>query len=320
MRFLTKPPKHWTLAILVGISVLTSLLGRRVGGNLRQSAQLALAPLGSPGMYLATAFKSRFGDPQEVPPQEAMKWRREVRMLRMQVTKLQEELKNRQDIRQFRRTYAPSGEFPWELVPARVVGADSLTYGQTRVVKIAGTNAGAGSRRVLTVLTDRSTALPPGWATVTASALVGEVIESGTFTARIRLVADRGFSTDAMIRRVIDGRTITVTKGPAAMTKLTAQTDAPIPVTVRGDGGGGLIVEDVKADHNVKPGDSVVTWRDSVFLPAEVPIGRVSSVVDQPDKPGFVTVHAAPLANLNALREVYIVVPVGTESGRNANP
>ncbi len=42
---LTKPPKRWVLALLIALSALTSLLGHRATGELRQLAQAVLAPL-----------------------------------------------------------------------------------------------------------------------------------------------------------------------------------------------------------------------------------------------------------------------------------
>jgi len=203
----------------------------------------------------------------------------------------------------------------WELIPAVVVGRESLPYGRTRLLNAglsqgAAVGAGVTTRRLLT---DRSKRLPRNVATISATALVGRVIDAGRFTARLQTVTDPGFEVAAKIRRVIDPanpRKITVTAGGAGEQVLTPANNVRIPVQARGDGRGKMLVRDVNAYHNIRPGDLLVAAGDDAFLPVQARIGKVVEVIDDPRRRGlFVSLRVAPSADLAALREVYIVVP-----------
>ena len=107
-------------------------------------------------------------------------------------------------------------------------------------------------------------------------------------------------------------RKIIVMEGPAAEVPLTGQNNEPIPVVqIRGAGADGIIVEQVKAHHNVMPGDWLVTTGDSELLPVTVAVGQVRHVRRDAKYPRLVTLFIQPISNLAVLREVYIVCPLG---------
>ena len=320
MKFLAKVTKQHVVAVLLVASGVTSLAGRGVSERLRQTVSPALAPLGDGGMYLATLVKLQVRQvtARGLSGAEAEALRNENEELRGRLMTLEGELERR--IRQqaeMDSLYGRLGDFACKLMPARVVGAESLPYGRSRLVNVGrshGVEPGAlaTTRRLLT---DRSKTLPTNLAALSRTALVGRVTATGPFTARLQLVTDAGFRMLARIRRVLDPaqpRQITVERGTArAVQMLSAANNHPIDkVEICGDGVGEILASGVKAYHNVQPGDWLVTSGSEAFLPAEIRIGSVVEVSPAPQHPGFVTLRIKPHADLESLREVYLVYPL----------
>jgi len=313
-----KLSKKWLLAVLLTACVVTSFLGSRASVPLRNMMQYPLAPLGDIPMYLTSAFEGHAGGSPDISREQARALLVENRRLRgqlLELSRLYQQYARQERTKQY--LFGRMTDFPCRLIPGRVVGAEPLPYGQTRIVgpgRSAGTRVGA---RVTTreLVTDRPKALLSGYATISATSLVGRISSAGAFTARLQLVTDRQFAIEAQIFRLIDPnnpRQIKVTKAnAAAMEILTPQNNHLVPVFAQGDGANGLIVRDVSVNDNVRPGDWLITRRDDAFLLAGIRIGEVTQVVRSPEHPGFVTLHVRPHADLEALREVYIVVPVG---------
>jgi len=161
--------------------------------------------------------------------------------------------------------------------------------------------------------------LPKNLDEVAGAVLVGRITRTGAHTARLRLVSDRHFLINAMIRRVINPaspRTITLTGRDAQEVTLTERNNAPINVVAVGDGALGLTVTGVYALDNVQPGDVLVTSGADGLLPAEVRIGTVTEVTDDPERRElFVNLKVAAAADLAAVRDVYVVVPVTGPAG-----
>ncbi|MDY6913878.1 MAG: rod shape-determining protein MreC [Planctomycetota bacterium] len=330
-----RPSGRLLLGVCLFGSVVTALLGPGVAGRLRHVGQYALAPLGDVPMYLAFAFRGHTGRTGRrlISQDEAHRLKKANNQLFSRLAELEQRCNRLRhdlaEIQKVRPLYGPKSGFPCELIPARVVTADPLPYGWTYVLRLPGFYRPRPGSRVITrldVLTDRTKALPSSLAVVTSQAMVGRIIEAGAFTARVQLVADRGFRITAKIRRVIhphNRRQITVTgSGAAALVQLRPENNQPIDVEAVGDGAGGMIIHHVSANHNVLPGDWLVTRREDAFLPAEVRIGKVVRVTDDPKHPGlFVSVRIQPWADLDALREMYVVLPLefasekGTDRG-----
>ena len=97
-----------------------------------------------------------------------------------------------------------------------------------------------------------------------------------------------------------------------AKTVLSHENNAPVDAAATGDGADGMVITGVDAFVNIQPGDVVVASGGDGLLPAEVRIGEVSDVEDDPERKGlFVNLKVRPAADLATLRDVYIVVPAG---------
>jgi len=320
MRFPTKPSKQNVLVILMGASAVMAAWGAPVAARLRPLAHYVLAPFGGLGMGLTASFKSHVGSGEEITPAEADRLKEEVEVLRRRTQAAEEALAryiNQESAK--RNLFGRNLDFRCEIIPADVAAGDSLPYGMTRVVGKGASHGAETGSRVICLLTDRSKSLPPKLAVVSSSALVGKLSEAGAYYARLQLVSDSGFSIRAGIRRIIDAqrpRMITViVNGAAAEQVLTERNNQLVEVRAQGDGVSGLVIPEVKDLHRIQVGDVLETLRDDAFLPESVLIGTVTEVREDPQKPRFVTLRVRPAADLNALRSVFIVIPIGGELG-----
>ena len=314
--------KRKLLTGLMVVSLASALLGRPTAMWLRGVAGAFLAPLDDAGIYVATALERRFeemGD-RGLSAEEHRELRREldelVGVANYWQSKAEEYERQAKAAKGFRGFYRPQADLRCELIAARVVAADALPYEQSRILSV-GWSQGARPGALVTtrqIVTDRSLALPPKLAVVNASGLVGRLTEeTRTFTARLRLVTDRDFSSRARIRRLVSQpRRIRSLTENAAEEPLTPANNAPVDCTARGDGGSGLSIAGVSALHNILPGDWVVSHEDR--LPIELFIGRVVKVTPQVDNQRFVTLSVKPAAALSTLRDVFVLVPIGLKS------
>jgi len=334
-RLLRRPSKNLTLAGLLAASALCSLLGAGVSERLRSAVGFVMTPFGDAGMYLATSLNRdvrRIGQ-RAISAAEAGRLAEENARLRRALDAVRGELARAVDRQAAEdRLYRPIPYAQWRLVPACVVAADALPYGKDRMVN-AGSMEGVADGVLATtreLITDRSkdlpkglaavNELPPGLAETAPAVLVGRISHAGAHTATLRLLADKGFRINARIRRVIDPaspRMVTLTGGNAQEALLTEQNNVPLDVVAIGDGKAGLTVKGVYAMDNVRPGDVLTASGKDGLLPAEVHIGRVVEVADDPERRGlFVELKVCPAADPAALRDVYIVVPAALHSGQ----
>ncbi len=321
MKFFIRPTRRNILVLLLIGSLLAAIIGKRVSSPLRSAVQWALTPVGDAGMYLTTSFKKSVSSGsgpitlEEVERLMAVKeeWRSRAleaeRNLARRIRR--EKLK--------RNLFGKKHDIPVRLIYARVVMGDSMPYNWTRVVNAGSTSDVKPGCRVTTrrLLTDRSKALPKNLAVLWRSALVGRIIRAGAFTATCQLVTDRGYKSDAVIIRKIDAdnpRRIKVEiRDGAAFETISNKNNKPVEVKIQGDGTGRIIAPEIKAGHNIRPGDLVKTRQDNEFLPQSILVGQVVRVEDDREDPGFETAYIRPAANLAALREVFVVVPQSTE-------
>jgi len=316
--------KGRVLAILMIASLAAPFLGSVVAGPLRGLARIAIAPVGDGAMAVVAAFNSYVlgASAPAVSSEDARDLLRHNKVLQAEVAYLAAQLARTKrhllDIQYIRdHYYGPIDDMPCELIPARVVAGDSLPFSRTRILSV-GERSGAGKGMLATtraVLTNRSKALPAKLAAITASALVGRITEAGPYTSRLQLVTDMGFEIPCTIRRVVAPgrkRRITVMKGaaPSVVNLTIRNADVETTSYVSADGKGGMVVRQVKELHKVEVGDQLFTCLDDPLVRARIPIGEVTGVEDDPDRPGlFVTLRVQPQADLAALRDIYVIIP-----------
>lgn len=315
--------KRKLLTGLMVLSVVLALLGPPAAMRLRGVAGTFLAPLGDAGIYVSAALENRIGEIAErgLSVEEHRKLRAELDELARVANywKSQSEKHQRQAkaVKNFRGLYGQRTDLRCELIAARVVAVDALSYGRAAVVNVRKSRGSLAGALVTTrqIVTDRSGALPPGLAVVNASSLVGCLTdETQAFTARLRLVTDRDFRIRARIRRRVHAtrpRKIRLLTEDAAEEVLTHANNAPVDCTARGDGVRGMLISGVPMLHSILPGDWVVSYPDEARSRIELIVGRVVKVTPQSETPRFVTVSVEPAADLSALRDVFVLAPIG---------
>ena len=319
--------KGRVLAALMAASVALSLLGPVGGEPLRGLARLVIAFPGDGGMYASTAVAHHVETAmrETISQDEAHRLRAENDYLHNASAGMAEELaRTLRDVARIqhirKHLYGRTREMPTELIPSRVVAQDSLPYTATRVVSAQGADDGAlVTTREL--WTGRRVALPghieeaKRLAVVTASALVGRITESDSYTAKLQLITDRSFRIGVQVHRVVRDRdnprriTVETDGGPIRVERLTRY-HPNVLGEARGAGLGGMEIPHVHKGREVRPGDVVLTRSDDAAVGAPIPVGRVERVTDDHKEPAlFVTLHVKPYANLSSLREVYVIVP-----------
>ena len=318
-------PLRWVLAGLLAITTLTSLFGGSLARPLRRVFRYVLVAPSDVGMYLSTSLQRRVDDmtgrPDEGPSLEELRTRDQL--LRQETARLRQRLADAEadlaNLRVLRRAFqALPGridsdlmDMPWELIPARVVGYESLPYGDRRTLG-RGSSSGAGegdlviTRRQLS--TDRAKAVDQALYVLGVNALVGKLGQTNAFTAELILLTDRKYSDQVIIYR--DLTNPRMIPGDTAEVPLDERNNHILLGQASGDGETGLLIRGIAADARVLPGDYVLTGVKESFIPAPIPIGRVDDVVDDPQGAGTQIIHVTPDADLSALRRVYIVYPL----------
>jgi len=323
MRPFAKLSKQRVLAILMCVSVVTSILGSRLAGKARMLTQWAVAPFGDAGMYVTTTVANRSGKAAHRTEDEYRRLEEKVKELQGQAALYKAELLARQEQRQGRELIygqIPPDEFPCALIDARVIARDSLSYGDTGLLSVGSRHGVVPGARVTTrqLGTDCLKELGAGekFHVVTTSSLVGRVVDSWPLGATLQLVTDRGFSIKGCIHRVVNPsnpRTIKIVEsGKSRVTPLGDANNKPVPGFAEGDGEG-LTMKGVSENDNIMPGDILATCKD-MYVPVGIRIGEVSKVAKDSANPGFVIVHVSPYADLRTLYYVYVIVPLTPES------
>jgi cell shape-determining protein MreC len=318
MVFRIKSSRSVVLGVLLIASGMTMLLGPAGSGRLRGMTHWAFAHFGDAGMYLTSRVKGISLDAKPLTEPEAKKLTQENAALKRRVDSLEGKVLQQNRILTgvtrgsvFSKLFGPNRDAPVKLVAARVVAADSLPYGYGRMLN-SGSRNGAKSGLLVTtraLWTDRKKKLPQNFVVLSDSALVGRVMETKAFTARMYMVNDRAFEIRANIHRRINPKNPRQFQPVDRMVELTDKNNLPIEVSAYGDGTTGLIVTGATKSDNVLPGDVLQTKPNDVLLPAVVEIGIVARVTDNPKSPGRVDIYVNPSADLPSLRDVYIVVP-----------
>jgi rod shape-determining protein MreC len=141
-----------------------------------------------------------------------------------------------------------------------------------------------------------------GLRVLSSEALVGTVVNTGTHTARVRLLTDPATQMVVTISRLREG----------ALSPLERQ------FILYGAGKGRLEIRDVAQKYvlsdDVQTGDVVMTSGDEVILPVPVVLGRVGTIRRDPDNGTLYILDVEPALQPDALRRVYIVQTGRTET------
>lgn len=325
MAFRPNISRQSILVILMLMSVVAIIIGPSAGMAVRKPAMFIL-PFAEWGTRLTIWGKSHVNNvaAETIPQDEArqLKARNEaleskVQALSSQLAGHLEQLRKVQQLRSL--SFGPVEDIPCELIPARVVADDSMVYGETLVVKADRPTRSGLAVTTRQLVTDRSKAigpnklaviaLPPDLEALSSAVLAGRLLESGGHMARLELVTNKHFKIRARI-----GRRIAPDHPDPTRRELSDANIYLINVEACGDGKDSLLVSNVKASDHILIGDWLVTCSDDPLLPAQIHVGYVVDVTADPRLGGFVNLRIKPSADLDTLREVFVVAPRGKDA------
>ena len=335
---LSGKPSRWVLAGLCLLSIVLMLLGER-SRWLSRRARPVLVPLSHLGTQGVLHLRVRM---DELTGPGARDEQARIGALEQDVRKKQEIIDDlnrglaamrkwesilRRPVRSPDRPNDPPTAYKCMLIDAGVIGSEPLPMRDRKLI-------GAGRRQGVApgdlavtrrLLHEYPKALPKGLTVLGRNYVVGQVLDSAGYSATLQLVTDPAFQAPGRILRLVkpgEKRTIYFSRGGAdgagGLEPRQFRHDGSTPaaqvvgkaIAVRADGDGSEIVcRNVSSHHDVRPGDVLTTARTAA-LPFRLTIGRVRGVRSETAEPHYVTVFVTPLANLSALREVYIVLPV----------
>jgi len=306
----------WVLAGLMGLSLLTALSGQRLAGPLRRAARFIQIAPADAGMYVVSWLRG--GDRPSGTPRTAGGIRQlEERLANAEYRAayyhrlMVEQRRRAEELQNFQDLFEPAADLGCTLIPARVVADEGIGYGNGRALNVGHHGGAVRGDLVATrrVVTDRSKALLSKLAVLAGNVVVGRLGQTDAYTSQLILVTHRTFRTPAVITR--DPSRHRIIPGPDADVVLTEENNYDIPCEVVGDGRGRMTIDHVKADDVVLPGDVVWTEVFDTAEPVPVRLGTVADVTDDPANPSFSQLAVEPAADLSALRNVYIVCPLG---------
>jgi len=117
-------------------------------------------------------------------------------------------------------------------------------------------------------------------AVITADGVVGKILQVYPHTAQVLLINDQTSGLGAIVERL---RQQCIVKGSPA---------------------GETMLENIMADEDVQPGDSVITTGGDGIFPKGLPVGQVVKV-SHSDL--FLRIHMRPAADLSRLEEVLVI-------------
>ncbi len=210
-------------------------------------------------------------------------------------------------------------EFPCMLVPAVVIGGDASVHRDSRLVRRFGPAPVGSAVTTRDLVTQRPTALPlemGGLAVLSQTCLVGRVVQSGAWCARVQTILDEGFRSAAIVYRdPANPREIEVDVQEGGrrvpIRKALEPDDPAVPVVVHGQGTDRMLSDELPARVNILPGDLVGTpgMGRGLLLPPGIVLGRVVEVIPVANNPSHVRLSIEPAVPLETVERVYIVIP-----------
>lgn len=194
--------------------------------------------------------------------------RQENRQLRDQIQQLQlDQVRLQQDANQAHRLQA-------------LLGFKEQFISKTLAAQVIGSS---GSEQSRTVYLDKGSrdGIQQDMAVISADGVVGRVITVYKNTSQVLLINDQTSGVGAILQQ---SRVLGVMQGKAS---------------------GGLVIDKIMVDEEIKPGDTVLTSGGDLIFPKGLPIGTVSKI----DKGSeFLQVSVKPAAKLDRLEEVLVIL------------
>jgi len=294
---------------------------------IRGAARPWLAPFSQAGtavtVHLRTRVRDLTGRRAPAPDERVEALQQDLRARDETIQALRDKI---DDLRRWRRTLEG---FDCKLIDARVVASEAVPLRNRRLLAHAD-NAGVAAGDVVTtrrVLHELPVALQGNYTVLGRNYVVGRIVQAAAYTATLQLVTDRHFRMLGQLWRLVwpngertleadaaHGARRRVTIRHSGRTRSFERVGKPIVVQATGDGRQ-IVLRRIPREFGVAPRDLLTTGDATGLVPFGLTIGRVTRTERDPQAPRFETVYVEPLADLDTLREVYILVPLARGGG-----
>jgi len=153
---------------------------------------------------------------------------------------------------------------------------------KTMPAEVIGTS-GTEQSRVFTINKGKKDGIDRDMAVITPEGIVGKVRDVFGHTAQVLAINDQSSGAGVIME------------------------STRIRGILRGNAQGRPEIVDVISDQRIKQGDKVLTAGGDQIFPRGLPVGVVDSVVNDPERDGFVDVILKPAARLDQLDEVLVI-------------
>jgi len=154
--------------------------------------------------------------------------------------------------------------------------------GATLAAQVIG-SSGSEQSRVIYIDKGSDYKLKPNMAVITPDGIVGKVKEVYATSSQVLMINDRDSGAGVILEK----------------TRLQGD--------LHGSSQGETVVKNVMSDEKVDVGEKVITSGGDKIYPKGLPVGNVTAVNSDPDKPLFLSIAVKPAASLGRLEEVLVI-------------
>jgi rod shape-determining protein MreC len=174
-----------------------------------------------------------------------------------------------------------------------LLGFKERFIGKTVAAQVIG-SSGSEQSRVIYIDKGSRDGLKQDMAVITPDGIVGKVTVVYFMSAQVLMINDRDSGAGVILEK------------------------SRLQGDLHGSSQGETVVKNVMSDEKVDVGEKVITSGGDKIYPKGLPVGAVTAVNSDPDKPLFLSITVKPATNLNRLEEVLVVTKM-TEELPNAS-
>jgi rod shape-determining protein MreC len=169
-----------------------------------------------------------------------------------------------------------------------LLGFKERFIGKTVAAQVIG-SSGSEQSRVIYIDKGSRDGLKQDMAVITPDGIVGKVKEVYFMSSQVLMINDRDSGAGVILEK------------------------SRLQGDLHGSSQGETVVKNVMSDEKVDVGEKVITSGGDRIYPKGLPVGNVTAVNSDPDKPLFLSIAVKPATNLGRLEEVLVITKITEE-------
>jgi rod shape-determining protein MreC len=169
-----------------------------------------------------------------------------------------------------------------------LLGFKERFIGKTVAAQVIG-SSGSEQSRVIYIDKGSRDGLKQDMAVITPDGIVGKVTVVYFMSAQVLMINDRDSGAGVILEK------------------------SRLQGDLHGSSQGETVVKNVMSDEKVDVGEKVITSGGDRIYPKGLPVGNVTAVNSDPDKPLFLSIAVKPATNLGRLEEVLVITKITEE-------